>query len=128
MKCTKCGKEASVLYGTIGKVDYLCQECYAGCTINNNSIPQGWQCPICKNIYAPFITACHECNGKNKSQLLQPSIPGVVLPYTLTPNTFPNTGGVVAVPNTFTTLGDPNIGQAIGSTKAPVISQFPINM
>jgi len=27
--------------------------------------------------------------------LLQPSIPGVVLPYTLTPNTFPNTGGVV---------------------------------
>lgn len=27
-----------------------------------NNIQQGWQCPVCKRIYAPHIPSCHECN------------------------------------------------------------------
>jgi hypothetical protein len=23
--------------------------------------PTGWQCPICKQVYAPFITKCENC-------------------------------------------------------------------
>lgn len=25
---------------------------------------QGWQCPICKKVYAPHITECYWCNNK----------------------------------------------------------------
>ena len=25
-------------------------------------VNQGWQCPVCKNVYAPFIQACTKCN------------------------------------------------------------------
>ncbi len=24
---------------------------------------QGWQCPVCKNIYSPTIPECYKCNG-----------------------------------------------------------------
>ena len=25
--------------------------------------PQGWQCPLCKKIYAPHISECYCCNN-----------------------------------------------------------------
>ena len=25
--------------------------------------PQGWHCPQCERIYAPFISECHACNN-----------------------------------------------------------------
>lgn len=24
-------------------------------------VPQGWQCPICKRVYAPFVSECFNC-------------------------------------------------------------------
>lgn len=29
-----------------------------------NSVPQGWQCPICKRVYAPFIPCCYHCGNE----------------------------------------------------------------
>lgn len=31
------------------------------------TIPRGWQCPICKHVYAPFVVECMHC-GKNDSK------------------------------------------------------------
>lgn len=28
-------------------------------------IQQGWQCPLCKRIYAPFVTECFYCPRSN---------------------------------------------------------------
>lgn len=27
--------------------------------------PQGWQCPICKRVYAPFVSECINCGRFN---------------------------------------------------------------
>jgi len=27
------------------------------------TIPQGWQCPICKKVYAPSVTECNNIKG-----------------------------------------------------------------
>lgn len=32
---------------------------------NKLFIKQGWQCPICKTIYNPYIISCSKCNNKN---------------------------------------------------------------
>lgn len=26
---------------------------------------EGWQCPICKKVYAPFVTSCFQCGDGN---------------------------------------------------------------
>lgn len=33
---------------------------------NDFFIKQGWQCPICKTIYNPYIISCNKCNNKDK--------------------------------------------------------------
>lgn len=38
--------------------------------------PQGWQCPLCKTVHAPFVKACH-CQHQQK-----PSVQPVVVPVT----------------------------------------------
>lgn len=25
---------------------------------------QGWQCPLCKRIYGPFVQECYKCNNR----------------------------------------------------------------
>ena len=25
---------------------------------------QGWQCPLCKRIYGPFVKECYNCNNR----------------------------------------------------------------
>lgn len=32
--------------------------------METNFISQGWQCPICKNVWAPFVQECFNCNNK----------------------------------------------------------------
>ena len=32
----------------------------------------GWICPVCKNVYAPFVYVCPECGGMNKVAKWQP--------------------------------------------------------
>ena len=29
-----------------------------------NNVQQGWQCPVCKRVYAPWVPACDKC-GRN---------------------------------------------------------------
>lgn len=26
---------------------------------------EGWQCPICKKVYSPFVTSCFQCGEDN---------------------------------------------------------------
>jgi hypothetical protein len=28
--------------------------------------PQGWQCPVCKNVYAPWVPRCENCHNKTE--------------------------------------------------------------
>jgi len=38
------------------------------CYVPFNAGPQqGWQCPVCKAVYAPFFPQCTRC-GKNEQQ------------------------------------------------------------
>lgn len=39
-------------------------------TVNyGNFIQQGWQCPICKKILAPFMTYCPFCPSHNEENI-----------------------------------------------------------
>ena len=30
----------------------------------DNSVPQqGWQCPVCKTVWAPFVSSCSKCSS-----------------------------------------------------------------
>ena len=29
---------------------------------------EGWQCPICKKVYSPFVTSCFQC-GENNTRI-----------------------------------------------------------
>lgn len=33
-------------------------------------VTQGWQCPICKRVYAPFVQKCFYC-GEKETQTIQ---------------------------------------------------------
>lgn len=35
-------------------------EYYPNYPPNNNHIPLGWQCPICKTVYSPNVLSCHK--------------------------------------------------------------------
>lgn len=30
-------------------------------------VQQGWQCPLCKKIYAPHIPECYSCNNREST-------------------------------------------------------------
>ena len=32
--------------------------------VYTSTVPQGWQCPKCGNIYAPHVSECANCNTK----------------------------------------------------------------
>ena len=33
--------------------------------MNDFSVQQGWQCPICKRVYSPFTPTCFYCGGES---------------------------------------------------------------
>lgn len=33
--------------------------------MNDFSIQQGWQCPLCKRVYSPFTPCCFTCGGES---------------------------------------------------------------
>ena len=33
--------------------------------MNDFSVQQGWQCPICKRVYSPFTPVCAYCGGES---------------------------------------------------------------
>ena len=35
--------------------------------IDNNDIPQGWQCPICKRVYSPTTLMCMYCGREEQT-------------------------------------------------------------
>lgn len=37
--------------------------------------PQGWQCPACTRVYAPFIPQCFSCGPDKPVQSVQITIP-----------------------------------------------------
>jgi hypothetical protein len=36
---------------------------------------QGWQCPVCKNVYAPFMPQCSKCCNQSTVTTTTSSIP-----------------------------------------------------
>ena len=36
------------------------------CNFEYNYVQQGWQCPICKNVFAPSVQMCTVCNKETK--------------------------------------------------------------
>lgn len=53
---------------------------------NINKPPQGWVCPKCGRVYAPFVAECHSCNQAIGStniaptKVIIPTDPNVVKP------------------------------------------------
>jgi len=51
--------------------------------LSQNSIQQGWQCPVCKKVYAPSTPMCFDCPQKesmwitNNTSGQAPDIPPV---------------------------------------------------
>jgi hypothetical protein len=31
-----------------------------------NEMNEGWKCPVCNSVYAPFVLECEKCNNKDK--------------------------------------------------------------
>lgn len=44
-------------------------------TIDNNYVPQGWQCPICKRVYSPTTQMCMYCGEEQKTTITTSSTP-----------------------------------------------------
>lgn len=42
------------------------------------SAMQGWQCPICKRVYSPFIHMCMYCGNKEVETITLPKLPNTV--------------------------------------------------
>lgn len=38
---------------------------------------QGWQCPICKRVYSPFVQMCLHCGKKETQVTTLPNIGGL---------------------------------------------------
>jgi uncharacterized OB-fold protein len=38
-----------------------------GSVTYNTFVQQGWQCPICKRVFAPFISECPYCGANQKT-------------------------------------------------------------
>jgi len=41
----------------------------------NGLVPQGWQCPICGDIYSPITSMCYNCS--NQGTTISTSVAGV---------------------------------------------------
>lgn len=42
------------------------------------SAMQGWQCPICKRVYSPFIHMCMYCGNREVETITLPKLPNTV--------------------------------------------------
>lgn len=62
MKCPYCDKNELATFD----IDGMCPECRnkAMNTKGLNNFPNGWGCPNCGSIYAPWISECLNCNSK----------------------------------------------------------------
>ena len=36
--------------------------------MNDFAVQQGWQCPLCKRVYAPFIPCCFHCGEEGMTK------------------------------------------------------------
>lgn len=42
-----------------------------------NNVMQGWQCPICKRVYSPFVHMCMYCGNGEVETITLPNIGGL---------------------------------------------------
>ena len=40
-------------------------------------VAQGWQCPICKRVYSPFVQMCFYCGKKETQAVTSTNIEGL---------------------------------------------------
>lgn len=55
-----------------------------------NNVQQGWQCPVCKRVYAPWVMACDKCGrdeAKNNTIFRAVTTQAVATPETINGNT-----------------------------------------
>lgn len=57
----------------------------------NNTIPQGWQCPVCKKVHAPWIASC-DCDVNKPISNATLSVSGKYVPVPITD--MPNVGSM----------------------------------
>ena len=50
-----------------------------------NNIQQGWQCPVCKRVYAPWVSSCDKC-GRDEAKN-NTTFRAVTTPATINGNT-----------------------------------------
>ena len=65
-RCEKCGKPFFYIGDPIGDIDnYICT-CARKQTIAQDRVgyPIGWQCPICGQVMAPWVSVCSGYHGK----------------------------------------------------------------
>lgn len=65
---------------------------------------QGWICPKCGRVYAPFCPSCFVCGQKEtvvqpNTLPPQPKTPDPTVPELLNPHGVPKTSGSIAIPN-----------------------------
>lgn len=41
-------------------------------------VNKGWQCPICKRVYSPFIHMCMYCGNRESETITLPKLPNTV--------------------------------------------------
>lgn len=42
------------------------------------SVPRGWQCPVCKRVYAPFMPMCSHCGKDETTNVVDAGVGGWV--------------------------------------------------
>ena len=57
MSCKQCGGQLMT-----GDIEGICVNCKS--YQNKKVIWQGWQCPVCLNVYSPFVTQCTNNHGQ----------------------------------------------------------------
>ena len=57
MGCKQCGGQLMT-----GDINGICIHCKT--QENKKVIWQGWQCPVCGNVYSPFVTICTNSHGR----------------------------------------------------------------
>ena len=45
---------------------------------DNLFVTKGWQCPICKRVYSPFVHMCKYCGNKEVETIILPKLPKTV--------------------------------------------------
>lgn len=62
--CPKCGKFLWFL-STVGNENSIRPEDFCHCKIEkSNPALQGWQCPVCGAVYAPWVASCGNTHVK----------------------------------------------------------------